>query len=237
MGKTGDTQTGAADIEAKNLVEALEKNRQLCTVLEKCFDLLNGDITDAAWLTELADLATCHTVQCIWWRAHLPETYSMSACGNPENDAREWVDYLEPALAAAKPGEVRLIEGLTDDNRMLSPDRMVYCLDHSPVRVVFIFSQHKHKKHWDDADKQHLLRVMRIIDKPVRTQRTLSFYADIQDLSNKFMDEMPRALMVLTPDGDIISTNRLAKQLIEKGDLMRVRSNKLNLNDPVKHHE
>ena len=220
-----------------NSEQRAEKYRQFNVVLEGCFDLLNGEISDEAWLGQLAELAECDTVVCVWWREHLPETYMASVHGTPDDEVREWVDYLEPALSAARPGETRLVTGLTGSDRMLRPDHMVYCLDHSPVRVIFIFSHCRHQDAWSKGDQERLLRVMKVIDKPIRAQRRQAWLSDIVDLSNKFMDEMPRALLVLTPDGEIVSVNRLAQKLVDRGDLMQVRKNKLILADRAKNAE
>lgn len=213
------------------------KYRQLNAVLEGCFDLLNDDITGEAWLGQLAELADCHTVGFIWWRAHLPETYGANVYGKLDDDARDWVDYLEPALAAARHDDTRLIEGLTGSDRMLRPDRMVYCVEHSQVRAVFVFSHHKHQDAWNDDDKKRLLRVMKILEKPLRVRCRQSLLTDVLDLANKFIDAMPWALLILTPDAEVFATNAFAKKLIENGEVMQVRNNKLRLVDRAKDAE
>ena len=213
-----------------------EKHRQLNVVLEGCFDLLNGEITDDAFLKQLATLAGCRSAHLIRWRAGLPETHLISSYGNLDNDGREWIDHLEPLLAA-QPGETRLLKGLTGSDRLLSPDRMVYCLDQGPIRVICIFVQRTDGQLWNAGDQQRLLWVMKIIDKPLRTRRQLSWLEDTLKLTNKVKDELPRALLLLTPDGEIMSTNRLANQLIDKNSVMRIRDKRLILTDRGKNQE
>jgi len=231
------TEAISADGDIATAHARATKLQQLNVVLEGCFDLLNGDIDDTEWLGQLADLAECDTVACLWWREKLPQTHMASVHGELDDRPRIWVDYLEPALAAAQPRQLQMLRSLSSDSGLLTSDRMVYCLDHSPIRVVFIFSHRQKSPDWTESDRSHLLQVMQIINKPVRTRRHISWLEDVLDLTNQFLDGLPRACIVLTPDGEIFSANHMARKVLDDSKLMSNKDGKLRLADADKNGE
>lgn len=217
--------------------ERLVKYQQLVEVLEGCFDLLNGDLSDDDWHRSLARLAGCRSTACLWWHEGLPENFGIGCSGELQPSPRAWVDYLEPALAAARPAGPMALEPITSNPQLLTPDRLVFCLESSPLRVVFVFTDPLDDREWDERDRRNVLRYMQIIAKPIRTRRQLSLLTDILDLTNKFLDGLPRACIVLTPDADVISSNTMAQKLLAQGDVMRIRDDKLELCDKGKNIE
>jgi len=231
--------TAPTDLEVRlqNAEQRAEKQAQLALVLEGCFDLLNENIDATVWLGQLAELAGCDALACLWWRAGRPEHSGADIYGPLDDSPQDWINYLEPALAAAQPDDVRLLQGLDENSRLLTDDRMVYCLDHSPVRVIFVFSHRNNGPVWDERDKNNLLKAMRIINKPIKTRSRLSALNDVLDLTNKFIDGWPRACIVLTPDGDVYTSNKLAKKVIRKKRPLKLRDGKLDLGSKEKNAE
>ena len=223
--------------DADNAEQRAEKYRQLCLVLEGCFDLLNGELSDEEWQGRLAVLANCRVSCCLWWREGLPETISYSCYGDLQPPARQWVDYLEPAIAAAQPKALALLESIPGSPQLLTPDRLVFCVEVSPVRIIIVLDKPLHADGWTDRDRENLLQHMKAIAKPVRIRRRRSWLEDVLDLTNKFVDSMPRAAIVLTPDREIFATNALAEKLFDESDLMRNLDGKLEFTDRAKTRE
>lgn len=213
------------------------KFNQLLDVLDGCFDLLNGEISDEAWQGRLAKLANCRVASCLWWHEGLPQTVRSSSFGDLQPAPEKWVAYLEPALAAKPTTQPGLFEHSPTEGDWPNPSAIVYCMETSPVRIVFILDQALHDDAWTEQDRENIRTYMKLVAKPVRTRRRISRLQDILELTNNFLDSLPRACIVLTPDAEIISTNHLARKVLAQGDLIRERSGHVLLTDKAKQAE
>ncbi len=217
--------------------ERTEKFRQLCGVLEGCFDLLNDAITGDEWLGSLAKLANCDAAACLWWREHRPGTLRADVYGIMQDSADDWARALEPLVDTQRPKTPTLIDPDPTTAPIFNDEHMVYCLTAEPVRIVFIFARRRDGKRWQALDQENALKILHILQKPVTTRIKLSWYVDITDLSNKVFDAVPRGIICVTPDGEIMRINALARRLLDKGNVLFEQNGKIMLRSAEKNEE
>ncbi len=227
---------GNTDNDPQAVAASLEKYRQLTAVMEGSMDLLLGSMDAEEWLGRVALLAGCRSVACMWWREGMPETVRHDQFGSLRRPPPDWVEIIEAELAARRPA-APLVLIPAQEAPAWESDYMVYCLEVSPVRIVFIFADRDSGEAWGATERAHALRFMKFISKPVDILRRLSWLTDIVDLANKTLDGLPRGVICLTPDGDIVKANALARSLLADGRVMQEQHGKLVLTDRGKHTE
>jgi DNA-binding CsgD family transcriptional regulator len=60
----------------------------------------------------------------------------------------------------------------------------------------------------------------------------MSSYEDAIEITNKLFDEMPRGLVVVTVEGELVVASRMTRQLIETGRLFKSSEKYLEFDDP-----
>ena len=213
------------------------KYRQLAQVLEGCFDLLNDETTGPEWLEKVAAMASCETAACLWWREDAPDVCFADVHGELQFLVDDWLDLMEPAFARNPSDRPVMLDEIIRDTPMLGPQRMVYCLETTPTRYVFIFEKPVGRPAFTERDRENAMRVMQILAKPVKVRRQLSWLRDVVDLTNKTFDEIPSGFIVFSPSGKFVAANRVARKLIAANDLMRTRNGNFELTDQSKQQE
>jgi DNA-binding CsgD family transcriptional regulator len=97
--------------------------------------------------------------------------------------------------------------------------------------VFVIFRQRKISPDWLEYDRERLRELLPIIGKSVAIKKRLSKNADIIELSSKINDESSRGFITLMPDSRVVATNRLARSILDKKELIKLRGDKVEICD------
>ena len=225
-----DTET----IDAQDL--HVQKLRQARDLLSSCFDLLNDDITGQEWLGNVANMANCESVTCLWWRAGQPDTTLKDMCGRELDfsiDSIERIDRLigaKDTQAACLLDQTDLAASMRTDGASfssLSSERLIACIDWEPARVILVFGDRLVAPNWDANDRLRMNELLPVIRKSVLVKKKLSQYSDIIEISRKVDDEAPRGLITLLPNRDVVAANKQASDILEDGSVIQLQGRKI----------
>jgi DNA-binding CsgD family transcriptional regulator len=236
-------------IESQEDTESWEfsarKSNEALLFLTATFDLLNDEITGPQWLENLAALAGCRSITCVWWPVDYPEKMIAEVCGRQLDLSKEQLRTLNKAIATA-PNEPTLLYELPEQTSSMASDhqncgfrsdQLIACIDWWPANVLLIFNDRLHGPDWTLNDRQRLKALLPIIRRSLTVKKRLSKLADAIELSNKIMDEIPRGFITLMPDSEILGTNRFAEILLDKGMIFERNGKQMQFKNEEVQHE
>jgi len=201
------------------------------------FDLLNDNLTGPEWLAKVARFARCDSVQCVWWPAGRPEFYRADRCGPSSQLGLDKLKRLDKLITRHQwdvPGFVdEWAAGSADSaGKLWRSDRLIICLDRDPAAVILVLEQRHSNAVWRTADRDRLQRILPVIHSSVAVKKRLSWNDDIADLADKVFDEIPRGFVAMMPNGEVVLADRIARELMAEGSLLRLSGGLLEMRDP-----
>lgn len=216
------------------------KLQQTLDVMSACFDILNDDINAEEFLGAFARLASCGSVLCAWWSVGQPESLKVASYGPTLPLPANWPAMIEAAILAANPTGPVLQDDLfpagtrppAEMEPLLTENLLIACVDTAPARVILVFGNREVEPQWQAYDREKLRLLLPVVRKSVTIKKHLSAQLDRAELTENILDAIPRGLITLLPNAEIIMTNSVAEQIMRRGEHVRQRNEKLVLGNP-----
>ncbi|MEE4186585.1 MAG: LuxR C-terminal-related transcriptional regulator [Gammaproteobacteria bacterium] len=226
-------------------LRALDDARRLNAVLIGLLELLNDDISGSDWLAMVARHAGCDSATCFWWPAGRPEFFRRECSGPAPDLTPAHLEKLDALIRSRQPQAPGFIDDWASgpmqdallESRLLLDSRKIICVDWDPAAVVVILDQRADGAKWPPDDHERLTRLMHIVHKSVAVKKRLSWNDDIADLVNKVFDEIPRGFIAMMPDRQVVLADKVARNLMDDGTLLRLIDGKLTLRDGASQNE
>lgn len=218
ISKTGTSNSSARAFKTLDMIEGL-------------FDLLNEEINGPEWLRRFALLANCSSAAALWWHEGQLESLNVDSYGEAVPSDPVCLRYLEEIVTRAKPTSPSLLEDMVHQSNidldarafsLLDEKYMVACMDWHPARAFLVFGGRDGDPNWNTTDRDRLRQILPLLHKSLSVKKKMSYYEDIIDLSNKFINEVPRGVITVMPDSKLLIANRLGSRLLREGKLIQL---------------
>lgn len=194
-------------------------------LLESILDLQLGINSPEEWLERLALLAQCQGAYAISWVEKRPETAMIKSSRDCEYFTSQWIESVEQLITATSTQNTTLLSDLTQpavpagSSYHEDPHLMVAALDLTPVRTMLVLEKTRAPTSgWVEQDHAHFRSVIPLLAKAHAVHKQLSAVANTLNIANKVADATPRGIFVMTPDGHLLKTNRMAKDILGNAD-------------------
>jgi len=198
-------------------------------------DFLAGEIDETAWLDALAEYLQCESILGGWWYIDNPDGYRVVAASGPEIDVPfDWVRRLDTLLDStrvtntsviAPPASERFPYIENSSEPIFSANRLVAYIRFGSVRAVMIFSESRDVT-WQKRCYARLEKVLPHIEKMLAMKARVNHFVDMLDLANKVFSLVPRGILTVMPDCQMVVHNRRADELLSEGRIIFAKEGK-----------
>jgi DNA-binding CsgD family transcriptional regulator len=198
-----------------------------------------GAITPTQWLQRMADLTQCQSAYVISWTPGIPESPNTSGSDETVEFAGQWVAWADNLIRQCKPERPGLLDdiartaGATDepDTKPLpNHDPLIAYFDSDPAITLLVLGSHNRPEGWNDDDRKQIKMLLPALFKAHLVHKKLSRSVDMSDIANNALDAIPRAIIGMTPNAEIVKANGAAHALLD-GNIFAATNGHLVIHD------
>jgi DNA-binding CsgD family transcriptional regulator len=215
----------------------MEKSARL---IECIADLQLGNISGSDWLQEMATVAECEAISVISWTNGKPESAIFYDSIEHMDIGPSWLTWVDKVISKMSPEQPALLKEIaqdaglaynSNDDPLADPNLLIAFLDSDPAITLFIFRTNNKANGWNKKSSKRLTRILPGLQKGDQVHKKLSLLSNRLELANTALNASPRAVVAMTPDGDIIKSNDAAVELLQHSSFS-VTNGKLTINNP-----
>jgi DNA-binding CsgD family transcriptional regulator len=209
-------------------------------LLECITDYHLGNTNTTEWLQNMAQFAQCEAVHVVNWTAGRPETAITYSSAEPIKFDAAWLTWVDRLIETMNPKEPDLLENIAQsaeandgpaDNPLTNPELMISYLDSYPAISLLIFQSNNKSEGWSDNERKYLRRLLPGLLKAHLVHKKLTNAEDRLQMANSAMNGSPRAMIGMSPTGEIFQANDAALDL-QDGTTFATQNGRLTINEP-----
>ena len=202
-------------------------------------DLQTGAISPQEWLDQITELTPCESACVLSWTNGRPDTAIAYCSSDPIQFDLTWLAWVDDLVQQNNPEASALVEHVakaagvidTSDNSPLNdPKLLIAFLDAYPAVTIIIFRADSRLDGWADGDRKNMVELLPSLRKAHLVHKKITATENRLDIANNALNGVPRAIIAMTPLGEIIKLNDAAIELVER-DLFGVKHGKLTIAD------
>lgn len=208
-------------------------------LLECIADLQMGAICPEEWLDQMVELTPCESACVLSWTNGQPDTAIAYCSSDPIQFDLTWLAWVDDLVQQASPEAPALVEHIakaagvidTSDKRPLNDPKLLIALfDTEPAITIMIFRADSRLDGWTGGDREKMLELLPALRKAHLVHKNITATENRLDIANNSLNGVPRAIIAMTPVGEVIKLNDAATGLVER-DLFGVKYGKLTISD------
>jgi len=207
-------------------------------LLDAVIDLQLQKISPDTWLKKLAELAGGTAANAISWA---PNEVTKNVNRGAENNNAfpdELINLAENIISRAPingspflDDAARSLEGC--DGAEYAPfykkDSMIVCLDRQPARIIIVVSGCKNPEGWSPADRGRFAAILPTLRKANELHRKLTITGNHLNVANQILNNTPRGVIALQPDGKLLKANSMALDILARQDGIELKDDYLQI--------
>jgi DNA-binding CsgD family transcriptional regulator len=187
----------------------------------------------------MAGLTQCQSAFVISWTPGKPEFPNTSYSDEPVEFDGQWVAWADKLIRQCKPERPGLLDDIartavsmqeSDTEPLPNHDPLIAYFDSDPAITLLVLGSHTRPEGWNDDNRKQITMLLPALFKAHLVHKKLSRSDDTIDIANNALDAIPRAIIGMTPKGELVRANNAARNLLD-GTSFRVENGKLIIND------
>ncbi|MGI9309592.1 MAG: helix-turn-helix transcriptional regulator [Gammaproteobacteria bacterium] len=200
-------------------------------LLDAVADMHLGNNSIGEWLQRMARLSGADSMCALSWSKGQPQTAICDHSDAQLEFPTEWIEYFDQLIYQVNPEQPELLDVIArdsslpesrldklQDNPLLNPYLIIAYLDSDPARTLLIYQREKKSGAWEDSDRERLKKVLPVLFKSHLIHKRLVLADNRLDMSNKVFDASTRGAITMTPYGEILAANLMAKDEMHRKD-------------------
>lgn len=218
---------------------------EILALVSGTYELVLREIDDEHLLILARTLTKADNVSLICWQDNDPDTQSSWCAGEPAELPAGLIHWLNNSLhrkielpvSLNELAEAHPVPDSAVNELVKNPQLMAVLLDTTPSRMLILFTRNSASPAWSDAERQSYMAVAAIMRQAVRMHKFVDSMKGFVATSQGLANSSPIGMVVMRPDGKITNANHRAKQILNRGDGISIRNDKLLINQNLLNDE
>ena len=213
---------------------------QAIELLDSILDLQLGNTDMNVWLQRLAQQTGAAAAYCASWPAQRPDSATINMSDKHLALDAKCLPYFDRIITLAAPETPGFLNDIArnadlldekNDTPLNDPSWMIAFLDSYPACTILALRCIDSHGEWSKGDRMLFSKALPVLLKASLLHKHITLTGNKLNIANKILDSAPRGLISMTPAGEIMRMNSMARDLVKSNDGLSEKKGQLICND------